>query len=117
MARASLYVPDVNTFRSHLHKATRARREDETGGSEREDTHEKEGRLLQTGTNYFAFLTRSLEFLILTAHEASNGDFVGQRSISCRESEAAKPAPLFLFFFYLELVKTRATLRSAINLS
>ena len=23
MARASLYVPDVNTFRSHLHKATR----------------------------------------------------------------------------------------------
>lgn len=29
MARASLYVPDVNTFRSHLHKATRVRTEDE----------------------------------------------------------------------------------------
>lgn len=67
MARASLYVPDANTFRSHLHTATRAK---EAGTIERQRQEEPESwtKIVQTGTNYFAFLARSLEFLILTVY-------------------------------------------------
>lgn len=70
MARASLYVPDANTFRSHLHKATRAK---EAGTIERKRQEEPESstKIVQTGTNYFAFLTRSLEFLILSVYTES----------------------------------------------
>lgn len=75
MARASLYVPDANTFRSHLHKATRAK---EAGTIERKRQEEPESstKIVQTGTNYFAFLTRSLEFLILTVY---TGERTGRR--------------------------------------
>lgn len=67
MARASLYVPDANTFRSHLHKATRAT-EEGTTERKRQEEPESSTKIVQTGTNYFAFLTRSLEFLILTVY-------------------------------------------------
>lgn len=86
---------------------------------------------VETGTNYFAFFTRSLRVSYVNCtHEARRrveGEIsLGIDRFSCRESGAARPASPFLLppplfssrpTFYQELVKTRATLRRAINLS